>query len=378
MNEAELREWKVMVDELCGLTQGIGPSELESALSTNPHLRSLVDRMGEHASQSIRLRRIRFTIDQPEFEPRYGEFYGFDPDQLDLRADMLDHGSGFGESGPSIAAELRTQAAYLRSLENGEAHTNPISEFTESVMNQLPIVCHMASWDQNVATDLAAIVKTMFDQLCILASRQNQAAIEVVAKIAISATNTLNRVIQLTPELVKAAAKNELTWPLLVSPNTSLSDKTPNWEAIGLGSKFPITLTNKRRFRIRDRVGEIAWKLWLYVFKLRENAISAAQAQAISIDQIKRRNSRSVAEDAFLLPEFICDSLCIMAWWAVAERVLIEDYGDRTDPQKLDVSAPEFAELATAPSHKTSRESRIREKLCERFYSFAGFKRPKK
>ena len=359
------------------------PPDLSSCFEDQDFLRLLKEQLLKPPDPWQGFRHVGLSLDD-SFEPDYGEFFGFNHESLETKA-------GFAElSGQSpYAEEMRKQAKRLREIEKApdEARERLMIPFYQAEFEVFPEVFFLCQFDAEMRATLASKTLKYCQHLILLAQDGKMDAIRDLAEIAILATQALNslNLPESKREALRQVAAGKLSWPVMTSPAPHLESPDVNATDLGIGSSFPINLSKGRRFRIDTPSGKIAWKLWLYVFHLKNDAQAFIDEKNIQLKDLPGpmvgKERLRVAHEAVLLPKFTSDSADVEKWWDVAQRCLIAAFPNPTDEKILNENAPLLDTLVTATSHRKTagkKRSRIINKLRESFYSIAGVHDPKK
>jgi len=208
-------------------------------------------------------------------------------------------------------------------------------------------------------------------------AKDNPIAAQELARIAFAASRSLHGIVTKHPELLEAVANEEFNWPMLVSPYPNFCQPEPDWKRLGLGQGFPFKLSAKSRFNVSDKLGRLAWRLWHYVWYLRNHSQSAREnlKELTTANYPHARPSFATYLKASELGEFAGESVVVRAWFEVAQTCLIEVCHKPESPTILDETHPVFAGVVKAKS-KTRSPGRLRSKIIEeieeKFYWFAG------
>jgi hypothetical protein len=359
---------------------------MESPPKSNPQKRAdignaeLADESQDHTDLWSRLRRRLFNLDEKPEYPDHGKYFSLDPDELERRAELMEfQPGGFADSEESLQ-----QAAHLRELvENPESTRPPLLEkFYEQEQEIFPEVFYLCQRDEEMLNLLGDKTLKYCRHLALLAKEGNQAAAQWLGRVAILSTNSVGGILGDSSKALDPLIEQQFAWPMMASPHPFLGERRFRLEDLPLGKAFPFRISRSARFDTQTPSGKIAWKLWFYVFELRVRALEFAQERGITLATTPRTNAEVVTIPlaAALLPAFTSDSASVARWWELGKRCLVEAYPSNTDAGELDEAVPALSAIVSAESQKrTARELRgsILNKIEERFYSFAGFRRPK-
>lgn len=332
-------------------------------------------------------RSIEFSVEEEPKLPSSADFYTLDIEAIEVEAQAIENqmnqAKGKNDYLVHQLDELRSQCRRLRDILNHPQHVHEeVKDFFKSEFALFGKI-FLLSWhgDKKMVNNLAILARKYCEHMAFLASIGDPTAITHVSQLAMLTTKTIA---SLTDEKaicsLKEVAKNQLAWPLMVSPHPFLGSRQPDWETLGLGKAFPFKLGTKRRFKLDTEVGRIAWKLWLHIFNLKNKAEAFLKEKHIDLANYRREKAnatqRSLLDEVVLLPPGIQTRDDVDKWWKAAKRCLIETFPDPQKPDRLNVALPALNDLVTAPSHRKSEEklrSRILSKLSEQFDSLAGF-----
>ena len=197
-----------------------------------------------------------------------------------------------------------------------------------------------------------------------------------MARYALRATDCIRELVKTNPEQFRAVAELELRWPVLRSPNPVMSQTDPDWERLGLGAVFPFRLHADKRLNVTDAAGQVAVKLWFYVYFLRKNTLQVLHQHSLTVADLKPEcNKVYLYIQAARLPDFAPESMVVQKWFAAAQAALISAYPDPNDPAKLNTEIPQLNAMVKGDRDRATKgrlRHRISERLEKKFYWIAG------
>src|SRR6185503_2417606 len=278
-------------------------------------------------------------------QPSLGAFFSFDEEWLERSATCWEIGDKF------YAQECREQAKFiarLRDLEDNLAG-EIVETFTREEQRVFPAIFFLSHGSKTALRALNHKTLKYCEHMAMLAEQSEAEAVQTLARIAILATQTVNRIAMVDAAALGTVARDEVAWPVMKSPQPKFSDDEKTlWGKLEVGSTF-FNMTARARVEADKGFGRVAWKLWKYVHQLRGQVQTFCAENPKGLAGVDKGSVVKLASD---LPDFGHDSMVVNQWWKLALRCLIEAYPHPTKAGELNEQVPALNRLVRAPSHR--------------------------
>jgi hypothetical protein len=303
----------------------------------------------------------KFSLQDDRSQPALGPFLSLDPTELEREAQDRSR-SGGSES----ALEIRGQAQLLRRLNTDErTRTLLLWEFEDEDWETFQLVHSLAQKDPKALDVLFGKTLKYCEALARLSAADNEDAARRLARIALLATQAIEKVAAKKPEVLREVARNGIAWPVLKSRSKRFSTGHKNLLKrleVGRGC---ITLISANPFFIpKNRLGYVSWKLWHYINFTRNRMLYFRQhrPEDLQLMESKSPGGLSLEKEAANLPDISAD-MAPAKWLKLGKKFLVEAYPHPRFAGVLDHNIISLLGLITAKAHTRSPAA-----LFDRFF----------